>query len=55
MSTDRYSVLGYLVLISKKFGTFMYLVSEIYFMGKTDINHGATATLKYFEVLNFKF
>ena len=38
VSTDRYSVLGYLVLISTKFGTFMYLVSEIYLIGKTDIN-----------------
>ena len=34
----RYSVLGYLVLIITKFGTFMYLVSEIYLIGKTDIN-----------------
>ena len=38
MSTDRYSVRGYLELVSTTFGTDMYLVSEIYFVRKTDIN-----------------
>ena len=38
VSTDRYSVLGYLVLVITKLGTFMYLVSEIYFIGKIDIS-----------------
>ena len=37
VSTDRYSVLGYLVLIITNFSTFRYLVSEIYFIGKIDI------------------
>ena len=45
MSTDRYSVLGYLVLIITKFSTFMYLVSKIYFIRKTDIKGALAATL----------
>ena len=38
VSTDRYSVLEYLVLISTTLSTNMYLVSEIYLIRKTDIN-----------------
>ena len=45
VSTDRYSVLGYLVLIITKFSTFMYLVSKIYFIRKTDIKGALAATL----------
>ena len=46
VSTDRYSVLRYLVLIITKFSTFMYLVSEIYLIRKNDIKCALAATLR---------
>ena len=45
---QQYSVLRYLVLISTTVSTNMYLVSEIYFIQKTDIK---VTTLKFVLVI----